>query len=382
MLVSIPVVLVAVLTGSQLAAGTPMEKRCTGTIAKAADVTAAKLCTTINISAGLKMPDKTILDLNNLLTGTVVNLKGNINVCGKTPWVDGPCIQISGESVTFNGGGYTIDGNGPSFWDTLGGNGGVDKPKFIRVTTSGTFSNVIIKNSPRHVFSIANKKALVVDNVKIDNSAGNVEVDGDALAHNTDCFDVSSAHGLTIQNSNCDNQDDCIAASLLNSNPIELTDIKFLNNKCNGGHGISIGSVATGSVVSGITITGNTVTNSDNGLRIKTISGATGASVSDITYTGNTVTAASKYGVIIQASTAQDYLNGGPTGIPTNGVAITNIVFASGNKVTVGSKGKKVYVLCGTGTCTGNWNWSGLTASGGVASSITPSTVPITGFKL
>lgn len=81
------------------------------------------------------------------------------------------------------------------------------------------------------------------------------------------------------------------------------------------------------------------------------------------------MTAASKYGVIIQASTAvpfllhrvastlpltpfafvqlqqQDYLNGGPTGIPTNGVAITNIVFASGNKVTVGSKGKKVYVL-------------------------------------
>ena len=72
-------------------------------------------------------------------------------------------------------------------------------------------------------------------------------------------------------------------------------NIKFTNNACNGGHGISsrsqfilpalvlvlvlkltrslslllVGSVATGKVISNVVISGNVVTNSDNGLRIK-----------------------------------------------------------------------------------------------------------------
>ncbi|KAL7413131.1 glycoside hydrolase [Mrakia frigida] len=370
MLASIPTLLVSLLAASQLVAAAPMEKRCVGTISKPADVAAAKKCTTININGGLVMPSKTILDLKNLLKGTVVNLKGNINVCGKVAWADGPCVQISGEGVTFNGGGFTMEGNGASYWDTLGGNGGVDKPKFISVTMSGTFQNLYIKNTPRHVFSIGNTAALLITDVHIDNTAGNQLSGGKTRGHNTDCFDVSATH-TTIQKSTCNNQDDCLAIN-------KGSDIKFLNNVCNGGHGISIGSIASGKTVSGVTITGNTITNSDNGLRIKTIEGATGASVSDVTYTGNKVVAATKYGVVIQ----QDYLNGGPTGKPSSGVPIKNIVFASGNTVTVGPKGKKVYVLCGTGTCTGNWNWSGLTASGGVAGSITPSTVPIKNFKL
>ncbi|KAL7412664.1 glycoside hydrolase [Mrakia frigida] len=371
MLASFPSLLLAALTVTQLVPAGPMVKRCTYALTSysAANVAAAKKCTIINVSA-FTMPAKTTLDLTGLLTGTVINLKGNLNLCGTTHWADGPCIAVGGTSITFNGGGFVLSGNGASYWDTLGSNGGVDKPKFFSATMSGTISNLYIKNTPRHTFSIGNKAALTLTDVHIDNTAGNVLSGGKTIGHNTDCFDVS-ASDVTINKSTCNNQDDCLAINSGNN-------IKFTNNACNGGHGISIGSVATGKVISNVVISGNVVTNSDNGLRIKTVSGATGASVTGVTYTSNTVTGATKYGVVIQ----QDYLNGGPTGVPTNGVAIKNINFTSGNKVTVGSKGKKVFVLCGTGSCTGTWNWSGLTASGGVSSSITPSTVPITGFSL
>ncbi|KAL7413032.1 glycoside hydrolase [Mrakia frigida] len=353
--------------GVQAAALEP--RACVGTITSISTVAAAKLCTTISISP-FTVPDKTIFDLTGLLTGTVVNLLGNVNVCGKTPWADGPCFSISGTSITFNGGGYTFNGNGASFWDTLGSNGGVDKPKMFSVTMSGTFKDLHVANSPRHVFSIGNKAALTISNVNIDNTAGNTLSGGKTLGHNTDCFDVS-ASSVTISKCTCNNQDDCLA---INSG----SNIVFTGNKCIGGHGISIGSIATGKVVSTVSIIGNTVTDSTNGLRIKTVSGATGASVTGVSYTSNVVSGISDYGVVIQ----QDYLNGGPTGTPTNGVTIKDINFVSGNTVAVDSGAKEVYVLCGTGSCTGTWNWSGLKVSGGSKGSITPSSVPITGFTL
>lgn len=50
------------------------------------------------------------------------------------------------------------------------------------------------------------------------------------------------------------NQDDCLA---INAG----TNIAFTDNTCSGGHGISIGSIASDKVVSGVTISGNKVTN-------------------------------------------------------------------------------------------------------------------------
>jgi polygalacturonase len=76
---------------------------------------------------------------------------------------------------------------------------------------------------------------------------------------------------VTITGNTCENQDDCLA---INSG----SNIVFSDNKCSGGHGISIGSIATGKTVSDVKITGNTVSDSANGLRIKTIYGATDAS--------------------------------------------------------------------------------------------------------
>lgn len=80
--------------------------------------------------------------------------------------------------------------------------------------------------------------------------------------------------------------------------------------------------------------------------------------------------------------------NGGPTGTASNGVVLGPVTFSGHNSVAVDSKAERVYVLCGnlcvrisscklfiivltSGTLaqTAQWNWSGLTTSGGTAGS-------------
>ena len=54
----------------------------------------------------------------------------------------------------------------------------------------------------------------------------------------------------------------------------------------------------------------------------------------------------SDYGIDVQ----QDYLNGGPTGEPTNGVKISGITFSSVTGTTT-DDAYNYYVLCGSGSC-------------------------------
>ncbi|KZP02628.1 glycoside hydrolase family 28 protein [Athelia psychrophila] len=338
-------------------------KRCTATISSASDVTAANLaCTTINIEAFTMTAGET-LAITGLASGTTVNLLGDVTF-GVSNWA-GPLFEIGASSdsgtFAFNGNGNTFDGQGASYWDGEGTNGGVTKPHpMLKITKGGgTFKDVTVLNSPAQAVSVGNTATMVVSAVTIDNSAGT------ALGHNTDCFDVS-ASDLTITGSTCKNQDDCLA---INSG----ASITFSDNTCSGGHGISIGSIASDKVVSGVTISGNTITASVNGLRIKTDSGATDASVTDVVYSGNTASGITQYGVVIEQDYGQSFLminvNGSPTGTPTNGVTLGPVTFSGTNTIAVSSDAEQVYVLCGTG-CTGTWDWSGLKTSGGTAGSI------------
>jgi len=88
------------------------------------------------------------------------------------------------------------------------------------------------------------------------------------------------------------------------------------------------------------------VTNSTNGLRIKTDFNATG-SVENVTFSNITLSNIKSYGIDIQ----QDYLNGGPTGVPSNGVRVADIKF-SGISGWVVPVAMDYYVLCGNGSCT------------------------------
>ena len=72
---------------------------------------------------------------------------------------------------------------------------------------SSSISGITIKDSPVQVFSIDGAQDLLLEDITIDDSAG----DAGELAHNTDAFDVGSSTGVIISGANVKNQDDCLA---------------------------------------------------------------------------------------------------------------------------------------------------------------------------
>lgn len=82
-----------------------------------------------------------------------------------------------------------------------------------------------------------------------------------------------------------------------------------------------------------------------------------------IEYRNIQVSNISIYGIDVQ----QDYLNGGPTGTPTNGVIIKNITMA--NIVGTAQAGARdYYILCGNGSCS-DFTFNNIHVAGGTNSS-------------
>lgn len=330
-----------------------LEKRASCTFTDAAAASKSKTsCATIVLS-NIAVPSGTTLDMTKLNDGTNVIFEGTTTF-GYEAW-SGPLISFSGKNLAISGAsGHSINGNGAKWWDGKGSNGGVTKPKFFyahSITGTSTIKGLNILNTPVQGFSIDGSSGLTLDSITIDNSAGS------SLGHNTDAFDVGSSTNIVISNANIKNQDDCLA---INSG----TGITFTGGTCSGGHGLSIGSVGgrSDNVVSDVTIESSTVTSSDNGIRIKTVYGATG-SVKTVTFKDIKVSSIAKYGIVIE----QDYENGSPTGTPTSGVPITGLT-VNGVTGTVSSSGTNIYILCGSGACSG-WTWTGVSISGGKTSS-------------
>ncbi|QRV99630.1 polygalacturonase [Ceratobasidium sp. AG-Ba] len=353
-------------------------RRCTGTISSLSDVAAAVKCTTININS-FTVPASQTFEID-APTGATINLLGNVTF-GVASW-GGPLFLLTGTNIQFNGNGHTFNGQGEQYWDGLGATG-TTKPHPM-MNSSGNFTNLIVKNSPQQCFSFGNKAALVVSKVTVDNSDGdspNSRSNGAAAGHNTDGFDgkshrscitsarltydLVSVSSLTIQDSTVHNQDDCLAIN-------QGSNIIFQNNNCINGHGISVGSIDSDVTVSNVQILNNVVTSNDQAFRIKTKASATGSTVSGITYTGNRATNCRKFGVIVDQSYPATLGQAG------NGVTISGVTFSGTNTVTVVSSAKRAEVNCGSGSCTGTWNWSGLTITGGSAGTI--NNAPVTGF--
>jgi polygalacturonase len=180
---------------------------------------------------------------------------------------------------------------------------------FIVLKTTGTsvLKNLHIQNWPVHCFEITSASGTTITGLTLDNSAGNAPNSasgGLPAAHNSDGFDVSGSTNIVITNTTVINQDDCVAVT-------SGTNITVSNMVCDGGHGLSIGSIGgkSNNDVSNVLFTNSVVKNSENGARIKTNSGTTGT-VSNIEWSNIQVSNISIYGIDIQ----QDYLNGGPTG--------------------------------------------------------------------
>lgn len=116
---------------------------------------------------------------------------------------------------------------------------------------------------------------------------------------------------------------------------------------CSGSHGLSIagGGTGPGHNISNIHFRDSVVTNSTIGVRIKTDAGATG-SVDNVSWTNVRLEGIRNFGIDVQ----QDYLNGGPSGTPSNGVRVSGVKFEN---VTgwVRDSAIDYYVLCGEGSC-------------------------------
>jgi galacturan 1,4-alpha-galacturonidase len=282
-------------------------------------------------------------------------MNGDISF-GNLSWA-GPLFTISGKSITFDGNGHLFDGGGPFYWDGLGGNGGVVKPApMMKIEISGIYANVTVVNSPTRVYSVSNPAPLVMTDLIIDNSQGdvpNAQSNGLPAGHNTDGFDVSTTD-LTIQNSFIHNQDDCLAIN-------RGSNIVFQNNTCVNGHGISVGSITSDVVVSGVVISGNTIIDNDQAFRIKTDAVATNSTVTNITYSGNVATGMRLFGVLIDQS-YPDTLQ-----VPGNGVITSAVnIVPPMNTLEVNSGAMKIAVNCGIGSCIGPWDWSALEVLGGI----------------
>ncbi|KAK9786648.1 putative Endopolygalacturonase D [Seiridium cardinale] len=339
------------------------------TVTAYADISSAVASCTNIVLSGISAPASSTIDLQALQTGATVTFAGTTSF-GYTEDSDFDPMVISGHDITITGAdGHVIDGNGQSYWDGEGSNGGSDKPDHfivVKKVYNGKITNLNIQNWPTHCFYINGVQGLEVTGLTLDNSAGDEPNDAsgdDPAAHNSDGFDISSSDTVTLDNIKVYNQDDCVAVT-------SGSNIIVNNIYCSGGHGLSIGSIGgkSNNTVSGVTFSDSVLVNSSNGCRIKSNSGETGT-VENVTYQNITMSGITDYGIDVQ----QDYLNGGPTGEPTNGVTISGISFIDVTGTTTGSDAYDYYVLCGDGSCS-DFSYSGVSITGGDESCNYPST--------
>ncbi|KAI9642836.1 hypothetical protein NHQ30_008570 [Ciborinia camelliae] len=309
-------------------------------------------------------PANSPIDLRNLQRGSTVTFSGKTTF-GTTRNYNFDVIIVQGTDITITGApGHVIDGNGQAYWDRYGSNGGSAKPDHffvVKDVVNGVISNLNIQNWPVHCFSITGAKGLLITGLNLDNSAGdapNALSGGQPAAHNTDGFDISHSDSVTLKNNVVKNQDDCVAVT--SGSNILVTEMTCLN-----GHGLSVGSVGgkSSNVVSNVTFSNSIVQDSENGCRIKSNAGTTGT-INTVLFKNIKMSNIKYYGIGVQ----QDYLNGGPTGRPTNGVKISGVTFEGVTGTTKGSSAYDHYILCGSGSCT-NFQFNDVKISGGGRSS-------------
>ncbi|KAG8997171.1 hypothetical protein FRB94_011119 [Tulasnella sp. JGI-2019a] len=323
--------------------GTDTAKRTTCTVNSVASAADLSGCSAVIITA-FTVPSGSTLTLA-AASGATITQTGDITFAKTTS--TGPLITFDTDNVVYNGGDHNINGNGASYWDGEGTNGGVTKPHpFVKFKGYGTFKDVTVLNSPAQAVSVGTTGTTIIEGITVDNSAG----DAGALGHNTDGFDIS-ASDVTLSKNVVKNQDDCVAIN--SGSTIVIEDMT-----CSGGHGISIGSIATGKTVSGVKIARNTITTGLYGLRIKVDADATDASVSNVIYEANVISGITEYGVLITQSYPDN------DGTPGTGAPISGISFTGGTtSVSVGSSAYTLVVDCGA--CSGTWDFSDLDATGG-----------------
>ncbi|KAF7893073.1 uncharacterized protein EAF02_000611 [Botrytis sinoallii] len=269
-------------------------------------------CSTIVLSA-LAVPSGTTLDLTGLTEGTTVIFEG-ITTFGYEEW-SGPLVSVSGTNIT-------VTQSTGAYLDGAELLTGMEKVPTEERPNQNSFTHTTWSPQRLRTFIFTTHPS------------------------NT---------SVTITGANVYNQDDCVA---INSG----TGITFSGGVCSGGHGLSIGSVGgrDDNIVETVLFESSEIKDSQNGIRIKTISGDTGT-VSGITYSGITLSGITDYGITVNQ--AYD----GTSGEPTNGVTISKFILENITG-TVESTATNILIECGSGSCT-DWTWTDVSITGGKSSS-------------
>ncbi|KAF9902745.1 hypothetical protein BX616_001842, partial [Lobosporangium transversale] len=148
----------------------PVQTRAGCTATSYEQIAGTKGCSAIVIQGPFTVPANKKIDLTGLKTGTTIKITGTITFAKGNLGKDHDLVTIGGSNINIDGTKGVFDGNGPAYWDGKGGNGGVNKPKFVRLRKmSGSITGLTILRSPVHTFSVNNCNGLILKDITIDN---------------------------------------------------------------------------------------------------------------------------------------------------------------------------------------------------------------------
>ncbi|KAI0476390.1 polygalacturonase [Xylariaceae sp. FL0804] len=174
--------------------------------------------------------------------------------------------RFGGRDVNVYGGGEgVIDGGGQVWWEAFAANDSLLRPVSLTLDGlhGGTVSGLRMVKPPSWFNFIANSSDVIVSDMDLVARSS----DADVPVKNSDGWDVYRSSHLVIQDSRVDNTDDCFAFKPNSS------DVVVQGLRCNGSHGISVGSLGQYlgefDVVENAYVFNNTMAHASDAARIK-----------------------------------------------------------------------------------------------------------------
>ncbi|KAI0535990.1 polygalacturonase [Xylaria digitata] len=173
--------------------------------------------------------------------------------------------KIGGKDVNIYGGGVgVIDGQGQAWWDGFASNSSLLRPISLVLDGlhGGSVTGLRMISPPNWFNLIANSSDILISDIVLTAKSSNSNP-----VKNSDGWDTYRSDHVVIQNSVIDNTDDCVSFKP------NSTNIVVQGLRCNGSHGISVGSlgqyVDQYDIVENVYIYNNTMSNASDAARIK-----------------------------------------------------------------------------------------------------------------
>ncbi|KAL1593137.1 hypothetical protein SLS60_010744 [Paraconiothyrium brasiliense] len=172
-------------------------------------------------------------------------------------------FAMGGKDVHVYGAGE-IQGNGQAWWDAYPGNKKLKRPVLFAVVglEDGSVSQIKLRNAPFWHNIVMESKNIAYSGLDLFSTSNNGNFE-----KNTDGWDIYRSDNIVIENSTITNGDDCVSFKP------NSTNVLVQNLRCNGTHGISVGSLGQYpervDYVENILVRNITMENSSEGARIK-----------------------------------------------------------------------------------------------------------------